>query len=245
MNILAIGNSFSQDATRYLKQIGDSALTDLYVVNLYIGGCPLERHADNARADRAAYAYERGGVPSNRTVSIREALEERPWDVVTVQQASHDSGMPETYEPYGTELLDYVRRYAPQAKIYFHMTWAYETDSTHDAFPRYHRDQQEMYRRICQAAEAFTAAHDLPVIPAGKVIQALRQTPEFDYAHGGMSLNRDGFHMSWDYGRYAVAATWFETLTGGDIRTVPFAPDCADPARIDLIRRTVHEICTK
>ena len=51
--------------------------------------------------------------------------------------------------------------------------------------------------------------------------------------------------MSWDYGRYAVAATWFETLTGGDIRTVPFAPDCADPARIDLIRRTVHEICTK
>ena len=155
MNILAIGNSFSQDATRYLKQIGDSALTDLYVVNLYIGGCPLERHADNARADRAAYAYERGGVPSNRTVSIREALEERPWDVVTVQQASHDSGMPETYEPYGTELLDYVRRYAPQAKIYFHMTWAYETDSTHDAFPRYHRDQQEMYRRICQATEAL------------------------------------------------------------------------------------------
>ena len=47
MNILAIGNSFSQDATRYLKQIGDSSLTDLYVVNLYIGGCPLERHADN------------------------------------------------------------------------------------------------------------------------------------------------------------------------------------------------------
>lgn len=245
MNILAIGNSFSQDATRYLKQIGDSALTDLYVVNLYIGGCPLERHADNARADRAAYAYERGGVPSSRTVSIREALEERPWDVVTVQQASHDSGMPETYEPYGTELLACIRRYAPRAKIYFHMTWAYETDSTHDAFPRYHRDQQEMYRRICRATEAFAAAHDLPVIPAGKVIQALRQTPEFDYAHGGMSLNRDGFHMSWDYGRYAVAATWFETLTGGDIRTVPFAPDCADPARIDLIRRTVHEICTK
>ena len=36
MNILSIGNSFSQDATRYLQNIAESAGESLYVRNLYI-----------------------------------------------------------------------------------------------------------------------------------------------------------------------------------------------------------------
>lgn len=45
MKILAIGNSFSQDATRYLQDIAASAGENLFVRNLYIGGCSLEMHA--------------------------------------------------------------------------------------------------------------------------------------------------------------------------------------------------------
>ncbi len=44
MNILAIGNSFSQDATRYLYDIALSDNVNIKVVNLYIGGCSLELH---------------------------------------------------------------------------------------------------------------------------------------------------------------------------------------------------------
>ena len=44
MNVLAIGNSFSEDATRYLHQIAKAQGTPLTVVNLVIGGCSLERH---------------------------------------------------------------------------------------------------------------------------------------------------------------------------------------------------------
>ena len=47
MKILAIGNSFSQDATRYLQDIAASAGENLFVRNLYIGGCSLEMHAKN------------------------------------------------------------------------------------------------------------------------------------------------------------------------------------------------------
>ena len=36
--ILCIGNSFSQDATRYLEAIADG---ELFVRNCYIGGCSL------------------------------------------------------------------------------------------------------------------------------------------------------------------------------------------------------------
>ena len=42
--ILAIGNSFSEDATYYLHQILEHSGIENQVVNLYIGGCSLERH---------------------------------------------------------------------------------------------------------------------------------------------------------------------------------------------------------
>ena len=45
--ILAIGNSFSEDAARYLHQTAKAAGVDTKVVNLFIGGCPLERHWKN------------------------------------------------------------------------------------------------------------------------------------------------------------------------------------------------------
>ena len=41
MNILSIGNSFSQDAQRYLHDIAKADGVVLSAFNLYIGGCPL------------------------------------------------------------------------------------------------------------------------------------------------------------------------------------------------------------
>ena len=49
IKILAIGNSFSQDATHYLHQIAAADHVDMKVVNLYIGGCPLTKHAENLK----------------------------------------------------------------------------------------------------------------------------------------------------------------------------------------------------
>ena len=47
MKILAIGNSFSEDAMYYLKNIADADGVEVKAVNLYIGGCNLERHWKN------------------------------------------------------------------------------------------------------------------------------------------------------------------------------------------------------
>jgi hypothetical protein len=61
------------------------------------------------------------------------------------------------------------------------------------------------------------------VLPSGPVVQYLREnTAEFDYKNGGLSLNRDGFHLSWDYGRYAAAATWYRVLLGGTAKVQAF-----------------------
>jgi len=54
IRILAIGNSFSVDALHYFKQTADAAGIETECVNLYIGGCSLERHAENIQNDSAA-----------------------------------------------------------------------------------------------------------------------------------------------------------------------------------------------
>ena len=227
---------------KYLHQIAKGAEFDLTAVNLFIGGCSLERHMETINEDQHVHHREVNGIFPGEFCSIKEGLLSGEWDVVTIQQVSHKSGLEETYEPYGSQLLEYVAKYAPNAKVYFHRTWAYEIDSTHGQFPNYDCGQKKMYDMIISATNKFCEKHSLPVIPSGDVIQALRKTPEFDYAKGGESLCRDGFHMNLIYGRYAVAATWFETLTGKSIFDSTFVPEGADEGKIELIKKIVHSM---
>ncbi len=249
LHILAIGNSFSQDATYYLHQMLEAGGVENKVVNLYIGGCSLERHWKNIREDEAAYVYEANGSATDRLVSVREALEEEAWDVVTTQQASHDSGWMDTYEPFLGQILTYIRGKMPKATVLLQKTWAYETDSHHEAFPRYHCNQEEMYERLSLAYGEAARREGVGMIPSGDVIQALRKVPPFVYGEGGMSLCRDGFHMHYLYGRYALAATWYERLTGKDIQENTFMPHSdlwdgeADPEALAVIRKIVHRVC--
>ena len=85
MNVLAIGNSFSQDATRYLHQVAKSAGVYLEVFNLEIGGCPLSKHFRNIKADAKAYAFEFNGIYTGFQMSISEAVLSRDWDYITIQ----------------------------------------------------------------------------------------------------------------------------------------------------------------
>ena len=50
VRLLAIGNSFSQNATHYLPGIVEAAGDKLTFRTISIGGCPLERHWKNADA---------------------------------------------------------------------------------------------------------------------------------------------------------------------------------------------------
>jgi len=241
IKILAIGNSFSRDATTYLHQIAACGGTETKVVNLYVPNCSLQMHWENAVNNEKSYEYDLNGTVTGEMASIRETLLADEWDFVTLQQSSRLSGMPKTYFPYITSLLAYVREFSPGSKQLFHQTWAYETDSTHAAFVSYHNSQSEMHTALKEATEKVAQHTQLAIIPCGDVIQALRQTPAFDYANGGRSLCRDGFHMDLTYGRYALAAAWYKALLGGDIRGNSFAAPEAEAELVRLIQQTVHE----
>lgn len=243
IRLLSIGNSFSQDAHRWLYDVATAAGVEVECVNLYIGGCSLEQHWRNAESGEVAYDYELNAVMQKR-VALVDALREQKWDIVTLQQVSGQSGRPASYLPYLPDLAALVRRECPTAKLYFHETWSYEVDSDHGDFPVYNRDQREMDRRIADAAEMAARLINVPVIPTGEVIRRLRELPAFDYQKGGLSLHRDGFHLSWDYGRYAAAAVWCATLFGVNIeQAAGFAPPDTDPALLAAIRRVVGEVC--
>lgn len=244
MKILSIGNSFSQDAQAYLHDAALSLGLDLECLNLYIGGCSLERHYNNLLSGERAYSPEYNGHAGEEAVSLGEVLEGDKYDVVTLQQASHYSGLYETYHPYIDELYKAVVKAQRNAKVYIHETWAYEIDSTHSAFPDYGSSQKKMFDMLHEAYGKVAGELGLDVIPVGSAVQYFRENvSEFDYAHGGKSLNRDGFHLSIPLGRLLSSLVWIEKITGRDVSGLTFVPAEAseeDKALIPVIAENVH-----
>ena len=223
IKVLSIGNSFSVDAHFYLHDLSLCGEEEIYTVNLPIGGCPLEKHYNNMLSGEAAYRYSINGKGTDVAVSIEDGLKLDKWDYITIQQVSHLSGVEETYHPYIEALISYIKERS-DAEILIQETWAYEIDSTHGGFARYDNNQDIMYERVSATYRKMSELFGIRLIPTGDVIQALRKTPEFDYKAGQPSLNRDGFHLSMDYGRYAAAAIWYKTLTGKKMANNSFVP---------------------
>ncbi|MBE6609642.1 MAG: DUF4886 domain-containing protein [Ruminococcaceae bacterium] len=239
MKILAIGNSFSQDATRYLQQMAVSAgVEDFFVRNCYIGGCSLETHVKCILVGDEAYQYQ-SDAQMLRMISITEALKREEWDYITVQQCSGYSGKYETYVPYLGQLLTYIKRFAPQAKIVFHRTWAYEPTSTHKHFPFYDCNTQLMHEKLCEASAKACEVHELDMIKVGDAINEIRKLPEFDVLNGGIPITRDGFHLSHEYGRFVAGLVWLKFFTGATPDKVTFIPDGADLALIEKVKTVV------
>lgn len=246
MKILSIGNSFSQDAHRWLYDICKSAGKEIYNANLYIGGCTLYNHWNKFLSNEAAYEYQIKGE-TVKMISLKEALSAEKWDIVTFQQASGHSGRYDTYEPFLSDLYREVRLACQNAKFYFHRTWAYETDFESEAFAFYNNDQHYMYEAICDASKKAAESSKFQIIPSGDVIQYLRDnTNEFDCKNGGLSLCRDGFHLSYIYGRFAAALTWYCTLFGGKAADIDFVPklegETTDERLINIIKNAVDTV---
>lgn len=241
LKVLAIGNSFSEDAMRWMYDIAeDCGAEDVVFANMYIGGCSLERHVSNIQNDAKAYDYQKisketggqwthtgqGGADS---WSISQGLQAEDWDYITIQQVSGYSGDPASFKngntDYVDEMVNYIRKYNTTAKIGYHMTWAYQQDSNHGDFGKYNKDQMTMYNAILSTVQNTVLAEHPEidfVIPAGTTIQNLRTS------FLGDTLTRDGYHMSYNLGRYAVGLTWILKIAGWSIDDVTFTPSSAE-----------------
>ncbi|MDE7387442.1 MAG: DUF4886 domain-containing protein, partial [Muribaculaceae bacterium] len=241
VRILAIGNSFSQDAVeQYLHELalagGDTAI----IGNMYIGGCSLERHVNNARGDKHDYAYRKIGADGvkieRKNASLLEALNDEPWDYISMQQASPLSGLYESYSEWLPELNTFVKKNGPsKARRVMHQTWAYSKDASHTGFKNYDRDQLKMYNAIVDAnKKAARAVGIKTIIPSGTAIQNARTS------YLGDHLNRDGYHLDYGVGRFTAACAWYEKLFGHDVEKNSYIPARMSPDIARVAKSAAH-----
>ena len=241
VRILAIGNSFSQDAVeQYLHELAEAEGISTIIGNMFIGGCSLERHVKNARDNASAYAYRKIGTDGKKRekgkMSLEAVLADEDWDYVSLQQASPFSGMYETYEASLPELIEYVKARLPKkTKLMLHQTWAYASTSKHSGFKNYNCNQLTMYQAIADAVKKAAKANKIKiVIPSGTAIQNARTSFIGDH------LNRDGYHLDVKIGRYTAACTWFERIFKHNVVGNPYAPEGLDEARKTVAQKAAH-----
>jgi hypothetical protein len=223
IKILAIGNSFSEDATEtFLNKLAEGGQVKILIGDAVIGGCPLERHWNNAVFDIPGYSYRKIDPEGKKVVesqkTLAEIIEDEAWDYISFQQASPISGVYSTYIPYLQNLLGYAKEHAknPQVQFAFHITWAYEGTSTHGGFVKYGKDQTTMFDAIVDAAQRAALKSGINILlPSGPAIQYARETELGDH------FCRDGYHLN-NLGKYTAASVWYEVLTGNPVMENPF-----------------------
>ena len=210
IKVLSIGNSFSQDVTRYLYGIARADGVEMKVVNLYIGGCSLSQHYRYMLGEAKKYSYEIDGIRSGLYVSMKEALLSDEWDFVTIQQQSLKSTDYETFEPYLDEIAAYVRKMAPMAKILMNQTWGYEPSSK-KLLESPFETHEKMFLSIRAAYEKAASAIDAyGILPCGEAVFLANQEKK-------ASPYRDGFHLSLGFGRYMCGLVWYRAFTKKDL----------------------------
>ncbi|MBS1370285.1 MAG: DUF4886 domain-containing protein [Lentisphaeria bacterium] len=179
LRILTIGNSFTDSLARYFQQVVESAGCRLVFDRANFGGCELERHWSYISAEEAMPICR---IYQGR-IKLRDLLA-KGWDVVTIQQASHQSWRPESYRPFAANIFNYVRQHAPGAEVVIQQTWAYRADD-----PRlmpggeWGIDQAGMYDRLTANYRQLAKELNLRIIPTGFAVQLSRAAEEVPFAN--------------------------------------------------------------
>lgn len=246
IKILTIGNSFSEDAVeQHLHDIAKADGVKVIIGNMYIGGCSLERHLNNAKDNKAAYKYRKIGLDGKKvetkSFTLQAALADEQWDYVSFQQNSGRSGQYDTWMASLPQLMKYVRTKVPKkAKMVIHQTWAYDKTSKHKDFKNYNNDQDLMFNSIVDAVNRVAKELGVKVIvPSGTAVQNARTTPL------GECITRDGYHLHKTYGRYVAACTWYEKIFKRNVVGNTYLPQNMTPEQQIAAQKSAHAAVKK
>ena len=247
VRVLCIGNSFTVDAVEdYLSPILRSVGKKVILGYPYKGGTTLEMHMGYINAKNPIYNYRKidaeGAYTAQANTTFDVGLKDEAWDYVVIQTDHNYSGVYSHYFPFLTDLMNYVKTNGENhdPKFFLYMTWAYDASSTYKDFPLYNNDQMTMYNAIIDCAyRAAEQAGINTVVPAGTAVQNARTT------YLGQNMNRDGYHMNFEYGRYLVGLTYAAVVFGVDPQTVTYHPSTISDNLAQLCRDAVTAALAK
>lgn len=211
LKILAIGNSFTINATTFMPWMTDRLNGDsICIARLTRSGCSLAQHWTSHVEDSPDYDLyysDGGGWALSDIKTIDEALSIFDWDIITLQQTSGWAGLYRTYQPYLDNLKMLFMETNPDALLAWHYTWAYTPWTEHPEFKNYGRDSEKMYEAIMDACDRASEDFDIRIYSA-TLIKRMRE--EFPEVENGFS--EDGYHIVDPFALYALSALWYDAL---------------------------------
>lgn len=231
IKILSISNSYGQDSFMKMHEMCEAAgFTDIDIAVLYFAGCNLDTHMQKINGthenDYTLYRYtdETGkwNTPTYNAydTDVTEFLtNNNDWDIITIQQGSSQSGKSTSYGQLDN-IINFVEEKCPNSKIIWNMTWAYPKDSSY--LSSYNGDPLYMYDCIvdCINSQIMPRVENgslHSVVPVGTAVMNARTSSLED------SMHRDNTHLTYEFGRYVSALTWFCHITGQSPYDTAFA----------------------
>jgi len=260
-NILMIGNSNCSYFNDELYAIAKADGIELVVANLYISGCSVEKHVEQMEygLPYTKYTIHDAAGKSERVdeVSLQDALAERDWDAITLQQhydpllCTNIAVATASTNRYAKKIYDYLKTAEPNALLFWHQNWAFQLGYPGD--PNAHEDKkieteekqtanhlimQESSKLVCHENQTYR-------IPTGDAWQLARA----DARIGHVLSNKDTAGTT-DYihdgeaggGQYLNACVWYEVLMQKSCIGNTFRPDYAlSEEKILVLQQIAHD----
>lgn len=270
LRLFTVGNSFSQNATRFLPQLAQAGGHELIIGRAVKGGCSFQQHWDAVEAWRTNPDDPKAKIYGNK--SLHEQLGTGPWDVITVQQYSLHSSDVTTYRPYAPKLVAHLKSLRPGAEVVLHQTWAYRGDA--DRFgliaPKQNAaNQREMYERSRGAYWEIAQELGLRVIPSGDAIWRVDSDAQWGFrrdsgfdpktaVHPALPNQTHSLHVGYRWsaekkltkdanhanaaGEYLGALVWYGFLFNESPEPLAFVPPGVDAAFAAHLRKVAWQI---
>ena len=218
--VLFIGNSYSENTAALMPNMAKIFdFKKIEICYLYKGGCSLDEHWNNMMQQSSEYKYCKI-KPAIKTlnkikilsekISIQDAVKDKKWDWIVLQQTSRTSGKASSYNQL-PRLIQMIKSHLQDknhTKFAFNMTWAYHSE--YDKLKNfYNGSQKKMYEDTCAAVQLVVEKNpdiDL-IIPAGTAIQNIRiNCPTLmEYTCDETHLNANGAYVA---SLTAILAFW-------------------------------------
>ena len=229
LKLLFVGNSFAVDTMEHTANIALSlGIKSIKFGTLYVGGCSIDMHHNHAYNDMPVYKYyvnTGDGWSSTPEYKRSDAIKSDDWDWIAIQHGTKNGSRytsPECYEKLDS-LIDYIKELAPEAKIAFNMTWLGEPTKDHHEIISYGGDMVRMREELCKVKREVILTNPRidKFIPTGTAIENARTS------RLGI-LTRDGYHLSYDKGRFIAGLALISTIADLDVTGISWAPEGVD-----------------
>jgi len=270
VRLVTIGNSFSQNATRFLGDLAKAAGHTLVHQPMAVGGAAMEVHWTKIQANEKD-PKDPAGLYG--TKSLSGVLKTDDWDFVTIQQASIKSHDVETYRPFAGQLQQYVKTHAPKAELLLHQTWAYRCDD-----PRFGpkaskgepASREPMYTSLTAAYATIAKELGVRRLPVGDAFHLADSDPAWGYKPDAsfeaskatapaLPDQTHSLHVGWRWtskdgkqtlgmdghhantaGEYLGACVWYEVLFKESAVGNTFAPKGLSPEDAKVLQDIAH-----